>query len=142
MARTFLLSPARCDGERAKLILKEQAEFPLARALRAPNGAGNGNVFQLAPLTDLSQKQTAAAHVPAADELARKDESLPEGGKERVGVFAGRDASQQDDFVSFAECARQGVDVAPEGAEVSFVATRDVHLREGTQIARRHACFG
>ena len=33
-ARTFLLSPARCDGERAKLILNPNADFPLARALR------------------------------------------------------------------------------------------------------------
>ena len=32
--RIFLLSPARCDGERAKLILNPRAEFPLAHALR------------------------------------------------------------------------------------------------------------
>lgn len=51
MARIFLLSPARCDGERAKLILNPRAEFPLARALRgegesdAGNGAELGDVF-------------------------------------------------------------------------------------------------
>ena len=45
MARTFLLSPARCDGERAKLILNGQAEFPLARALREPEGVAIGEVF-------------------------------------------------------------------------------------------------
>lgn len=39
MARIFLLSPARCDGERAKLILNPRAEFALARALR---GEGEG----------------------------------------------------------------------------------------------------
>jgi len=44
-ARTFLLSPARCDGERAKLILNGQAEFPLARALREPEGVAIGEVF-------------------------------------------------------------------------------------------------
>jgi hypothetical protein len=31
----FVLSPARCDGRRAKVLLNESAEFPLARRLRA-----------------------------------------------------------------------------------------------------------
>jgi len=44
-ARIFLLSPARCDGERAKLILNPKAEFPLARALREPAGVELGEVF-------------------------------------------------------------------------------------------------
>ena len=44
-ARIFLLSPARCDGERAKLILNPRAEFPLARALREPDGVEIGEVF-------------------------------------------------------------------------------------------------
>lgn len=43
--RIFLLSPARCDGERAKLILNSRAEFPLARALREPGGVELGEVF-------------------------------------------------------------------------------------------------
>ena len=44
-SRIFLLSPARCDGERAKLILNPRAEFPLARALREPEGVEIGEVF-------------------------------------------------------------------------------------------------
>lgn len=44
-ARIFLLSPARCDGERAKLILNPRAEFPLARALREAGGVELGEVF-------------------------------------------------------------------------------------------------
>src|SRR5689334_14034911 len=43
--RIFLLSPARCDGERAKLILNPRAEFPLARALREQGGVELGEVF-------------------------------------------------------------------------------------------------
>lgn len=42
MARIFLLSPARCDGERAKLILNPRAEFPLARALRGEEEGAEG----------------------------------------------------------------------------------------------------
>lgn len=41
----FLLSPASLGGERATILLREQAAFPLARALRSPAGAPLGEVF-------------------------------------------------------------------------------------------------
>lgn len=41
----FILSPARCDGERAKLLLNGAADFPLAVALRGDVGVGIGEVF-------------------------------------------------------------------------------------------------
>ena len=44
-ARLFLLSPARCDGERAKLVFRPEADFALARALREEHGAELGEVF-------------------------------------------------------------------------------------------------
>ncbi len=44
-ARVFLLSPAHCGGERAQLVLREQARFDLARRLGAPGGAPLGEVF-------------------------------------------------------------------------------------------------
>jgi hypothetical protein len=40
----FLLSPARCDGKRAQMVLREKAEFPLAARLRE-SGAPIGDVF-------------------------------------------------------------------------------------------------
>jgi len=43
--RVFLLSPAHCGGERARLVFNEQAEFPLARRLRSAGGAPLGEVF-------------------------------------------------------------------------------------------------
>jgi hypothetical protein len=43
--RIFILSPAHCGGERAQLVLNEQAQFPLARRLRTPSGAPLGEVF-------------------------------------------------------------------------------------------------
>jgi len=43
--RAFLLSPARCDGERAKLLFRPQARFELAVKLRTPQGAPIGEVF-------------------------------------------------------------------------------------------------
>jgi hypothetical protein len=41
----FLLSPARTDGRRAKMLLNPRAEFPLAVRLREPDGAEVGQVF-------------------------------------------------------------------------------------------------
>jgi hypothetical protein len=45
VSRIFLLSPANCGGERAKLIYREQARFELAIKLRTPKGATLGEVF-------------------------------------------------------------------------------------------------
>jgi hypothetical protein len=44
-SRIFVLSPARLDGERGKLLLNPRAQFPLARALREGVGAPIGDVF-------------------------------------------------------------------------------------------------
>lgn len=44
-ARIFLLSPAHCGGERARLVLRPEAEFDLARRLRTRQGASLGEVF-------------------------------------------------------------------------------------------------
>jgi hypothetical protein len=45
MSRIFLLSPANCGGVRAKMVMSEEAQFALARQLRAPAGASLGDVF-------------------------------------------------------------------------------------------------
>jgi hypothetical protein len=41
----FLLSPAHCGGERAKLLFRPEARFELAVKLRTPRGAEIGEVF-------------------------------------------------------------------------------------------------
>src|SRR6478736_3304863 len=43
--RIFLLSPAYAGGERARMILRDQAQFPLARTLRGKSGAPIAEVF-------------------------------------------------------------------------------------------------
>ncbi len=43
--KIFLLSPASCTGQRAKLLSSERAEFYLARQLRSDEGATLGEVF-------------------------------------------------------------------------------------------------
>jgi hypothetical protein len=43
--RVFLLSPARLNGERARLLFEPVTLFPVARALRSDEGAPLGEVF-------------------------------------------------------------------------------------------------
>ena len=43
--RIFLLSPANCGGERARLVFNEQARFDLAVRLRSPEGATLAEAF-------------------------------------------------------------------------------------------------
>lgn len=45
MTRLFLLSPANCSGERARLLLDKTAEFALAKRLRSGEGVPLGDVF-------------------------------------------------------------------------------------------------
>ena len=45
MPAIFLLSPANCGGNRAKIVLSERATFDLARRLRSAGGAPLGEVF-------------------------------------------------------------------------------------------------
>jgi hypothetical protein len=43
--KLFLLSPANCGGERAKLLLNADARFDLARRVQAEQGAPLGEIF-------------------------------------------------------------------------------------------------
>lgn len=43
--RVFLLSPASTSGERARILLRPEASFGLAQAVRSPQGAPLGDVF-------------------------------------------------------------------------------------------------
>lgn len=45
-ARIFILSPARLDGDRAKILFHENASSPLAKALRTREGVPIGEVFR------------------------------------------------------------------------------------------------
>src|SRR3982750_875336 len=45
MTRVFLLSPAYAGGQRARMIMSERAQFPLAQRLRGANRPTLGEVF-------------------------------------------------------------------------------------------------
>jgi hypothetical protein len=61
-SRIFLLSPANCGGERAKLLFREQARFELALKLRTPKGAKLGEVFSFLSGLYFRGKLTYATH--------------------------------------------------------------------------------
>lgn len=44
-ARIFLLSPASCSGARARQLLREGSDLPVAKALRGPHGLPLGDAF-------------------------------------------------------------------------------------------------
>ena len=44
-SQIFLLSPANCSGQRARLVFREQAQFQLARQLRTSEGVPLAEVF-------------------------------------------------------------------------------------------------
>jgi hypothetical protein len=43
--RVFLLSPAHLGGERARILLRDEARFPLATRVKEPEGAPIGEIF-------------------------------------------------------------------------------------------------
>lgn len=45
MSQVFILSPARLDGKRARILLSPRARFPLALAVASGGGAPLGDVF-------------------------------------------------------------------------------------------------
>lgn len=43
--KIFLMSPAFSGGKRGRMVMREEAQFPLAQRLRSPGGAPLGEVF-------------------------------------------------------------------------------------------------
>ena len=69
--RIFLLSPARLDGRRARLLFRPEASFPLAAALRTRQGAPLGDVLRF--ISGLYFRGKAAY----AEQFARPPEGAP-----------------------------------------------------------------
>ena len=72
--RVFLLSPARLDGARGKLLFEPASMFPIARALRTREGCPVGEVFSFVSGLYFRGKlayATAFARAPASAEWMR-----------------------------------------------------------------------
>ena len=53
MNRVFILSPASCRGQRARLLFNERAAFEAARRLRSPEGLPLGDAFAFLVLASI-----------------------------------------------------------------------------------------
>ncbi|MDQ3997548.1 MAG: hypothetical protein M3303_11115 [Gemmatimonadota bacterium] len=115
--RVFLLSPARCDGERARLLIDPQGRSELAARLRDPAGVPLGEVFSFLSALYFRGKLT----------YARVFANPPPGAKPALVITADRglmspeEHVRRDDLVAFA-----GVDIA--GGDERYLAPlrRDV----------------
>jgi len=67
--RIFLLSPANCNGTRARQVLSERATFPLAVELRSRRGAMLGDVFAFVSGLYFRGKLTYAMRFASPPEL-------------------------------------------------------------------------
>ena len=113
----FLLSPARCDGKRAKILLNPSATFPLAVRLREPEGAPIGEVFAfLSGLYFRGKLAYAGAFGPRSSYVITTDRGLVDPNS-RV---------MRADLEAFAS-----VDLAEAGEDFLVPFTRDA-----TRIAR------
>jgi hypothetical protein len=117
---TFLLSPARCDGRRAKVLLNPGATFPLAMRLREPEGAPIGEVFAfLSGLYFRGKLTYAGVFGPQSTYVITTDR----------GLVAPHTRVTRADLEAFA-----GVDLADAGEE--FLTP---FLRDAKRIARARA---
>jgi hypothetical protein len=113
--QVFLLSPARCDGERAKVLLNPRATFALAVRLRE-EGAELGEVFSF--LSGLYFRGKLA--------YARAFANAPKGVAPALvittdrGLMRPEDSVHRDDLLRFAE-----VDIASGGARHRDPLRRD-----------------
>jgi hypothetical protein len=120
--RVFLLSPARCDGERAKLLIDLQGGSALATRLREPDGAPLGDVFSFMSSLYFRGKLT----------YARAFANPPRGAKPALVITADRglvspdDHVRRDDLLAFSR-----VDIG--GGDERFVAPL---RRDATALAR------
>ena len=96
--RIFLLSPAHCGGERAKLLLRPEARFELAVRLRTPQGATIAEVFSF--LSGLYFRGKIA--------YARRFARPPAGAEGQLVITTNRGLISADEHVTLKDLAKMG----------------------------------
>ena len=121
--RVFLLSPARCDGERAKLLINPEGRSELARRLRSPGGAPLGEVFSFLSSLYFRGKLT----------YARVFANAPRGVRPALVITADRglmspdEQVRREDLIAFTRVDIAGGDeryLAPLRRDVAALARR------------------
>ena len=96
--RIFLLSPAHCGGERAKLLFRPEARFELAMRLRTPQGATLGEVFSFLSGLYFRGKIT----------YARRFATPPQGIEGQLVITTNRGLVCADEYVTLDELRKMG----------------------------------
>ncbi|MEO5816748.1 MAG: hypothetical protein ABIT20_15855 [Gemmatimonadaceae bacterium] len=99
----FLLSPARCDGPRAKMLMSPVASFDLAQRLRSTGGAPIGEVFAFLSSLYFRGKLAYAQALTSLHEQGARIKVITS----NRGLRAPMDAVTHADLVSFS-----GIDLA------------------------------
>src|SRR6185312_13476436 len=169
--RIFLLSPARLDGARARVLLNPDAAFPLARALGTRDGAALSDVFSFlsglyfrgkhayAQMFGRPSASVAAVHLitttrgllPPETRVTRRElEAFAEidlsAGDDRFHAPLLRDASRIRGGAARQHRDREVCRPAPNGVRTATTLSRDVR-RPRRHEPRRHpvaedACRG
>lgn len=84
-------------------------------------GRGDGNVVELRAALNATKHEAAAAHISAAGEFGREEKPLSENLQQRIDVFWGGDAAQQDDLAARADLIGEQAGVALERKAVASV---------------------
>lgn len=115
-ANVFLLSPARCDGPRAKMLMNPLATFDLAQRLRSDEGAALGDVFSfLSGLYFRGKLEYARALTPA-----KRQRSWIKVITTNSGLRSPLEAVTRDDLVAYSS-----VDIARGDARYLAPLQRD-----------------
>jgi hypothetical protein len=121
-ATVFVLSPARCDGQRAVTLLSPRAQFPLALQLRRREGAALGDVFAFLSGLYFRGKLAYAQSFARAGAVASPVRIITT----TRGLLTPEHRVRAKDLVEFA-----GIDLAKAGE-----AFRKPLLRDARRIAR------
>ena len=137
-ARIFLLSPARLDGARARLLFNPDASFPLAQALGTREGASLAEVFSFlsglyfrgkhayAQLFGRPASSVHAVHIITTSRGLLSPQTRVT--RRELSAFAEIDLSVGDDrfrtpLLRDAERIRAGIDEAAEVVLLGSIAT-------------------
>src|SRR5436189_5600598 len=106
----------------------------LGRFRSVPDGAADRYALERRPTLRAPQEQPAAAHVAAAGERGREEQTVTKDVEERAHILVGGDAPEQDDLVVGAEPAVQGGRIADEGVAKCGLRFIDRHGRHLPQV--------
>ena len=110
------------------------SRLQFGRSLSLSHRARHGDVRQFVAIDRAAQQQSAAAHVPAPDEIRWKTQPFPKMREENIDIFSRGDASQQNNFRVCRQFFRESLDRAFEGFAIARIVFIDVDGGELAQI--------